>query len=91
MAAEQTESKTKHTCNPDNPGMPKPFGRKAPEGECPRCDELHAGAPARRPDWVDRLGSRARDEAATSAEIRAHFADPNHRAKCGPVCTAFDW
>jgi hypothetical protein len=89
---EQTTN-TRHTCNPDDPGMPRPFGRKAPKGECPRCDELHDGAPARRPDWVQRLGDRQRREALDAADRRAHFAPggPHARGECGPVCTAFDW
>lgn len=80
-----------HTCNP---GVPSglPFGRKDPEG-CARCWEMTAGAPARTPDWTERLGQRARLEAERSEEIKAHFAPggPHARGVCGPVCTAFDW
>lgn len=79
-------SDTKH----NHPG---PYGFVAcPEG-CPRGAELAAGAAPRRPAWTDQLGRRARDEAATSRAIDAHFAPggPHARGDCGPVCTAFDW
>jgi hypothetical protein len=41
---------TKHTCTPHGGALP--FGRKAPEGQCPRCDELHQGASARSLPWT---------------------------------------
>ena len=74
-------------------GRALPFGRTLPEGECPRCDELRSGAPARRPDWVDRLGARARADAERDAARRAHFAPggPHALGTCGPVCTFGDW
>lgn len=79
-----------HTCNPDgaNPLAGLPFGKKNPEG-CARCWEMVNGAPARA-DFADH-GGKARREAQDRAAMRAHFADPDHRTKCGPVCTAFDW
>lgn len=77
-----------HTCNGDvRSGLP--FGRKNPD-DCARCWELVNGAPARE-DAAPRRGDRYAEAAALSREMREHFADPDHRAKCGPVCTAFDW
>ncbi len=76
-----------HTCNGEVlSGLP--FGRKAPK-TCARCWELVNGAEPRA-DHADRAG-KARREAQDRAAMRAHFADPDHNAKCGPVCTAFDW
>jgi hypothetical protein len=88
-----TETATKHTCNPDRPGMPLPFGRKAPAGECPRCDELRAGAAPRRPDWVENLRRAERDEEMRRRELKQHFAQggPHDRGDCRPVCTFGDW
>lgn len=68
----------KHTC-----GGPV-FGRLAPAGTCPRCDELRAGS--KPVQWVG--GRRKRDEALHIAEIRAHDCAT---AGCGPVCTFGDW
>lgn len=84
---------TKHTCNSTRPGMALPFGRKAPLGDCPRCDELHSGAASRTPAWVDTLKRATADRQSRSAEIRAHFAagGPHARGACGPVCTFGDW
>jgi len=82
------ETTTRHACNPDQPGRPLPFGKRAPQGECPRCDELAAGA-APRVGWGQ---SRAQQDAMRAAEIRAHFASDKHRAGgCGLVCTFGDW
>lgn len=91
--AEQTETKTKHTCNRDQPGMPRPFGRKAPAGECARCDELLAGAPARTLNWVDNRAQAANDDAQRTREINGHFAPggAHNTGKCGAVCTFGDW
>jgi hypothetical protein len=44
------ETVTRHTCNPNQPGKPLPFGKRAPAGDCPRCDELAVGA-APRAGW----------------------------------------
>jgi hypothetical protein len=68
---------------------PQPYGRRLPRGECPRCDQLHDGAPPRA-GWGDR---GRRDEQATRAAMDVHFAPggPHARGVCGPVCTAFDW
>jgi hypothetical protein len=59
---------------------PMIFGRR--EAGCPRCEEMNRGAPAVR--WTNRRA----EEAKLVAEIRAHNCVA---AKCGPVCTAFDW
>lgn len=85
---------TVHTCNRRRPGKPLPYGRKAPAGECARCDEMHAGAPPRpAPEWIEKY-RRLRDMGDARAEdIRQHFA-PNgahERGDCAPVCTAFDY
>jgi hypothetical protein len=73
---------TKHTC--DGPS----FGRLASPGACARCDELRAGAPARRFAWAER--SR-RDRAAEAARLEAIRKHDCRAAGCGPVCVAFDW
>ena len=85
------ERTTRHTCTAD--GKALPFGRKAPEGECPRCDELRAGAAPRTPGWVESAERKARHEAQDRAARKAHFGPggPHRRGDCGPVCTAFDW
>ena len=67
---------TKHTC-----GGPV-FGRKAPLGECRRCDELRFGMPPVK--WADKRACQA----VTLAAIRAHDCKAS---RCGPVCTAFEW
>jgi hypothetical protein len=83
---------TRHTC-----GGPS-FGRLTPG--CPRCDELAAGAQARQ--WA---GMARRERCSTprcgqltepgewtslcrSCQVRAHDCQA---ARCGAVCTAFDW
>jgi hypothetical protein len=67
---------TKHTC-----GGPV-FGRRAPLGQCKRCDELTFGMPA--VQWA----SKRTCEAAQIAAIRAHDCKVS---RCGPVCTFGDW
>lgn len=82
------ETTTRHSCNPRQPGKPLPFGKHAPVGECPRCDELAAGAEPRT-GWGS---SRAQQDAARTLDIRAHFAGQRHLSGgCGPVCTYGDW
>lgn len=81
------EQSVKHTCNPDAPGRPLPFGKRAPVGDCPRCDQLRNGAEPRR-GWGP---SRAQVDEQRAAEIRAHFASDKHRTECQPVCTFGDW
>lgn len=73
---------TKHTCTAD--GRALPFGKKAPAGMCPRCDELRNGAPAR-DSW--HRGAKERD-ARFLASVRNHNCQ---LARCGPVCTFGDW
>lgn len=82
---------TKHTCT--SHGGALPFGRKAPEGQCPRCDELRNGASPRTHAGFEALSRRQRHEQEDAAALRAHFAPggPHRAGKCGPVCTAFDW
>jgi hypothetical protein len=74
-----------------------PFGRKMPKGQCPRCDELHAGAPAR--TWGGRLIRRCGicggpveagylNATCEACQRRRHDCE---RSGCGPVCTAFQW
>jgi hypothetical protein len=81
---------TKHTC-----GGPV-FGRLADPGECPRCDELRAGALPVSWAWTAGYKRRQAQEAARTDQMAAHFAsarhnDPQHPQYCGRVCTAFDW
>lgn len=69
---------TKHTC-----GGPK-FGKLAPTNQCPRCDELRAGAAPVR--WT--ISRTNRIEEMRVAAIRAHDCKT---AGCGVVCTFGDW
>ncbi len=81
----------RHTCT--ETGQALPFGRKAPGGECPRCDELRAGAAPRaaHPAIQAGIDRRAR-EAQQLGWLREHFASDKHRSGgCGPVCTYGDW
>jgi len=81
-----------HTCNGDvNSGLP--FGKKAPEGVCRRCDELRNGAATRSAGW-DRVKRRQEEDARRAEEIRAHFAVGGEgwlKAQRGEVDTAFEW
>ena len=68
---------SKHTC-----GGPV-FGKLAQVGQCARCDELRAGAPA-----VQWRGNRnAQIEAQRVRAIRAHDCK---RSGCLPICTFGD-
>lgn len=78
MSTQVFVKNVKHTC-----GGPK-FGRLAPVGECPRCDQLHEGAPARA-GWSD---GKRRAEASFLREVKNH--DCKARG-CGPVCTFGEW
>jgi hypothetical protein len=69
---------TKHTC-----GGPK-FGKRAPLGACPRCDELHQGAAPVKGWGAIKLEQEARFRAA----LEKHDCN---KAGCGPVCTFGDW
>jgi hypothetical protein len=68
----------RHTC-----GGPT-FGRLAPKGQCPRCDELRGGAEPIK--WAG-TARRERDRRAME-DIRRHDCKA---AGCGPVCTYGDW
>lgn len=87
------DGKAMHTCNGDViTGLP--FGRKAPEGKCRRCDELRNGAEVRKPAFVENIERRKKQEAQRSEEIRNHFAVGGKgwlMAKAGEVDTTFDW
>lgn len=91
--ATPAETFVRHTCNPRNPGKPLPFGRKAAPGECPRCDELLAGAPPREAHpAIQAAVTRRTEDAQRTAEIRVHFASETHRSgACGTVCTFGEW
>lgn len=84
----------RHTCNPNKPGQPLPWGRKAPIGECRRCDQLRAGDTPREAHPAIQAVTRKREqEEQTRQAMQDHFAPggPHARGLCGPVCTAFDW
>lgn len=99
----QEAKPTKHTCTPD--GRPLPFGRKAPEGKCPRCDELRNGATPREGWQKDYYERKRRHDAQRDAAIRAHTNETcSHMTKhqfighdgrwvttWSGVCTCFDW
>lgn len=88
---DQTTEFVRH--NHDN-GKALPFGRRKPAGECPRCDELSAGAaPRQAPAPIRRAIERIDWDAERDQRQREHFAPggPHQRGACGPVCTAFDW
>ncbi len=94
-AQQEQEKFLRHNCNPRNPGKPLPWGRKAPEGECPRCDELRAGAAPRDAHPAIQAVKRKRDqEERTIAEIRAHDCATSGCFRDGLgnfMCTAFQW
>lgn len=87
------DGKAMHTCNGDViTGLP--FGRKAPEGECRRCDELRNGAAARTPAFVQSIKLKAQREEQRRDQIKAHFAVGGEgwlKAQRGEVDTAFEW
>ena len=87
------ETTTRHSCNTSQPGKALPFGKRAPAGQCPRCDELAAGAQPRAAWGTSHYGAgtRAQGDAARAAEIRAHFASEKHRTQCRRTCTFGDW
>lgn len=93
MTETTAAAKVVHTCNPNRPGQPLPFGKRDPHGVCPRCKELDAGAEPRTLGWVESKRRQDEFDAARSAGISAHFAPggPHARGECGPVCTAYDW
>lgn len=67
------------------------FGRK--DADCPRCQELIAGAAPRSGWQKDYFSTKARHEQIQRASIAAHFAPygPHATGKCGPVCTFGDY
>jgi hypothetical protein len=81
----------RHTCTPT--GKALPFGRKAPEGECLRCDQLRAGAaPREAPHGIRERKAAEAEDARRATEISEHFTGERHRSGgCGPVCTFGDW
>lgn len=60
------------------------FGRPSKHADCPRCEELKAGAEPRS-GWSD---AKREFERRSIEAIRAHDCK---RAGCGPVCTFGDW
>lgn len=81
----------RHTCT--STGKPLPYGRKAPIGECKRCDQLRAGAEPREAHPAIRATSRARQiEQDRDACRIAHFAPGGpHATRCaGTICTFGD-
>lgn len=63
------------------------FGRRV--ADCPRCDELANGAPAKEaPRWVTDARSRDADALALSRAIQLHDCAA---AGCSYVCVRFDW
>jgi hypothetical protein len=58
------------------------FGRR--EAGCPRCAQLHAGAPPIQ--WSN--GRRARHAEEDRRWLQQHDC---RRSNCGPVCTFGDW
>jgi hypothetical protein len=76
---------------PESQGKALAFGRKKPEGECRRCDQLRAGAKPRLAPHGLREGlARASDETRKILEIRAHFAPGGGHEKCGSISTCYD-
>lgn len=84
-----------HTCNPNKPGHPLPFGRKAPKGVCGSCDQLRAGRPPREAPPAIRASNRRREqEEQTLRDMRSHNCVTAGCHKDGygnRICTAFDW
>lgn len=94
--AADSEPFVRHTCNRAKPGMPLPWGRKAPEGECARCDQLRAGAaPRSAPPAILAGQERAKHNGGypTEAERATHHAPGGpHATKCAnTICTFGDW
>lgn len=83
------DGKAMHTCNGDViTGLP--FGRKAPEGECRRCDELRNGA-APREAWD---AQKKQNEARRTEYMRKWFAPGGRHDQivaAGEIDTAFEW
>lgn len=91
MAQTESTPVDRHTCT--TTGKALPFGRKAPIGQCPRCDALRNGAEAKT-GWGNRSAAvQAHNDRIDALRRAAHFAPggPHATGQCGPVCTAFDW
>lgn len=83
-----------HTCNPRNPGKPLPFGRKAPRGQCPSCDQLYAGRPPREAHPAIQAANRQRDlDAQSRRDWEDHIARKHRNGRCvdGVSCTFGQW
>lgn len=91
MDATTDQPVTRHTCT--RTGKALPFGRKAPVGQCPRCDQLRNGAAPRTLSWVEDQNRKLAYDRADQAAHRAHFAvnGPHQTGLCGSVCTFGDW
>jgi hypothetical protein len=76
--------KAMHTCNGDIiSGLP--FGKKAPVGQCRRCDELHNGSLPR----TSTHSINAQQDAQRLTAIKNHdFAACAAKNGC---CTCFEW
>lgn len=93
-APDVADEPAKHTCNPRSPGKPLPFGKRDPQGLCPRCRQLDAGAaPQSAPAWVEDRQRAARDAETYDRHRREHFAPGGeHSRKCTPgISTCLDW
>lgn len=77
---------TKHS-----PDCKRVFKKYDPE--CPRCQELAAGASPRKGWQADYYSRKQREESSRERAHAAHFAPggPHARGECGPVCTFGDW
>jgi hypothetical protein len=90
-----SEAPTRHTCTPD--GRPLPFGRKDKSGQCPRCNELLAGAAPRGGWQQDYFASKKKADEDRTAAIKAHTNDNCPYMTKTPsgfytgVCVCFDW
>lgn len=85
----QAASTDRHTCT--TTGKALPFGRRAPVGQCARCDALRNGAEPK--SWGNgNAALNAQNARMRTLDIQAHFAPGGRHARglCGPVCTAFD-
>jgi hypothetical protein len=88
------EQRVEHTCNPNRPGRPLPYGRNNP-AICERCRELVNGAPRREaPAWVARSQHRRTQEETSRRHLDAHLDSPSHRNNTcngGLPCTYGQW
>lgn len=69
------------------------FGKYSPHNDCPRCNELKAGASARAGWQRGYFSGKAQQETARLREIAAHFAPGGRHDQitaAGGVDTAFE-